>query len=129
MDPNELIDAQFEKAVSIVQSLPKTGPIQTGYEEKLAMYRYICPLFPKSSPLMKTIYGLEACINKVCNSYSACYAIIDHIVSNRWKREGTSAWALGYARQSKMVSRICVRRSFRECSCLCAGMHGQNTRM
>ncbi|KAF8511167.1 acyl CoA binding protein-domain-containing protein [Gautieria morchelliformis] len=38
MDPNELIDAQFEKAVSIVQSLPKTGPIQTGYEEKLAMY-------------------------------------------------------------------------------------------
>ncbi|KAF8583955.1 ACBP-domain-containing protein [Ramaria rubella] len=38
MDPNELIDAQFEKSVSIVQSLPKTGPIQTGYEEKLAMY-------------------------------------------------------------------------------------------
>ncbi|KAF8529250.1 ACBP-domain-containing protein [Hysterangium stoloniferum] len=38
MDPNELIDAQFEKAVSIVQSLPKTGPIQTGYEDKLAMY-------------------------------------------------------------------------------------------
>jgi hypothetical protein len=38
MDPNELIHAQFEKAVSIVQSLPKTGPIQTGYEDKLAMY-------------------------------------------------------------------------------------------
>ena len=40
MDPHALVDAQFEKAVSIVQGLPKTGPIQTGYEEKLAMYRY-----------------------------------------------------------------------------------------
>lgn len=47
MDPNELIDAQFEKAVSIVQSLPKTGPIQTGYEEKLAMYRYVYEKIPK----------------------------------------------------------------------------------
>ncbi|OCH85753.1 ACBP-domain-containing protein [Obba rivulosa] len=28
-------DAQFDRAVDIVQSLPKTGPIQTGYEEKL----------------------------------------------------------------------------------------------
>jgi hypothetical protein len=46
MNANELIDAQFEKAVSIVQSLPKTGPIQTGYEEKLAMYRYVCEGFP-----------------------------------------------------------------------------------
>lgn len=34
-----MIDAQFDRAVQIVQSLPKTGPIQTGYEEKLAMYR------------------------------------------------------------------------------------------
>ncbi|EJD00893.1 ACBP-domain-containing protein [Fomitiporia mediterranea MF3/22] len=37
MDP-QIIDAQFDRAVQIVQSLPKTGPIQTGYEEKLAMY-------------------------------------------------------------------------------------------
>ncbi|GJJ16262.1 hypothetical protein Clacol_010558 [Clathrus columnatus] len=36
---NGLVDAQFSKAVSIVQSLPKTGPIQTDYEEKLVMYR------------------------------------------------------------------------------------------
>ena len=35
----EKIDAQFDRAVEIVQGLPKTGPIQTGYEEKLAMYR------------------------------------------------------------------------------------------
>ncbi|KAG6831892.1 hypothetical protein H0H92_007009 [Tricholoma furcatifolium] len=34
----ELIDAQFDRAVEIVQSLPKTGPIQTDYEEKLTMY-------------------------------------------------------------------------------------------
>lgn len=39
MNSHELIDAQFDRAVEIVQNLPKTGPIQTGYEEKLAMYR------------------------------------------------------------------------------------------
>ena len=39
MASNELISAQFDRAVEIVQSLPKTGPIQTDYEEKLAMYR------------------------------------------------------------------------------------------
>jgi acyl-CoA-binding protein len=38
MSSRELIDAQFDRAVEIVQNLPKTGPIQTGYEEKLAMY-------------------------------------------------------------------------------------------
>ncbi|KAF8709497.1 Acyl CoA binding protein, partial [Rhizoctonia solani] len=38
MDIDSLINAQFNRAVEIVQSLPKTGPIQTGYEEKLAMY-------------------------------------------------------------------------------------------
>jgi len=32
------IDEQFDRAVSIVQGLPKSGPIQTEYEEKLAMY-------------------------------------------------------------------------------------------
>ena len=41
MDPRQLIDAQFDRAVQIVQGLPKTGPIQTGYEEKLTMYRYV----------------------------------------------------------------------------------------
>ncbi|KAI0068954.1 ACBP-domain-containing protein [Artomyces pyxidatus] len=38
MDTHTLIDAQFDRAVEIIQSLPKTGPIQTGYEEKLTMY-------------------------------------------------------------------------------------------
>lgn len=30
--------SQFNRAVSVIQSLPKTGPIQSSYEEKLAMY-------------------------------------------------------------------------------------------
>ncbi|KAF8665732.1 hypothetical protein AX16_000180 [Volvariella volvacea WC 439] len=38
MSSHELIDAQFDRAVEIVQGLPKTGPIQTDYEEKLTMY-------------------------------------------------------------------------------------------
>ncbi|KAJ8697971.1 hypothetical protein PTI98_004737 [Pleurotus ostreatus] len=38
MDSHQLIDAQFDRAVAIVQALPKTGPIQTDYEEKLEMY-------------------------------------------------------------------------------------------
>ncbi|KAF7800119.1 hypothetical protein EIP86_011364 [Pleurotus ostreatoroseus] len=38
MDSHALIDAQFDRAVEIVQNLPKTGPIQTDYEEKLLMY-------------------------------------------------------------------------------------------
>jgi hypothetical protein len=41
MNSRQLIDAQFDRAVEIVQNLPKTGPIQTGYEEKLAMYRHV----------------------------------------------------------------------------------------
>lgn len=32
------IDAQFNRAVDIVQSLPKSGPVQTSYEEKLGLY-------------------------------------------------------------------------------------------
>ncbi|KAF8305385.1 acyl-CoA-binding protein, partial [Clavulina sp. PMI_390] len=36
-----LYGSQFDRAVEIVQSLPKNGPIQTGYEEKLALYRYV----------------------------------------------------------------------------------------
>lgn len=41
LNSRQLIDAQFDRAVEIVQGLPKTGPIQTGYEEKLDMYRYV----------------------------------------------------------------------------------------
>uniref|UniRef100_A0A0W0FL07 ACB domain-containing protein n=1 Tax=Moniliophthora roreri TaxID=221103 RepID=A0A0W0FL07_MONRR len=37
MSSRDLIDAQFDRAVEIVQGLPKTGPIQTDYEEKLTI--------------------------------------------------------------------------------------------
>lgn len=40
MDSHQLIDAQFDRAVEIVQGLPKNGPVQTDYEEKLTMYRW-----------------------------------------------------------------------------------------
>lgn len=38
MDSQGLIDVQFNRAVEIIQGLPKTGPVQTDYEEKLRMY-------------------------------------------------------------------------------------------
>ncbi|GAA5977910.1 hypothetical protein JCM5350_006263 [Sporobolomyces pararoseus] len=36
-DP-EWIHKRFERAVDIIQSLPKSGPIQTGYDDKLLLY-------------------------------------------------------------------------------------------
>lgn len=51
MDSHQLIDAQFDRAVEIVQSLPKNGPIQTDYEEKLTMYRYVPHRFRSHSIL------------------------------------------------------------------------------
>jgi hypothetical protein len=39
MSSADVIDALFDRTVDIVQSLPKAGPIQTSYEEKLALYR------------------------------------------------------------------------------------------
>ncbi|KAJ1021896.1 hypothetical protein NDA16_003658 [Ustilago loliicola] len=38
MSSADVIDALFVKTVDMVQSLPKSGPIQTSYEEKLALY-------------------------------------------------------------------------------------------
>ncbi|ORY24296.1 acyl CoA binding protein-domain-containing protein [Naematelia encephala] len=35
---SQVIDAQFHRAVDIVQSLPKAGPVQTSYEDKLRLY-------------------------------------------------------------------------------------------
>lgn len=37
-DEAALIDARFHRAVDIIQSLPKSGPITTTYEEKLMLY-------------------------------------------------------------------------------------------
>ena len=44
-DSRTLIDQQFDRAVEIVQNLPSTGPIQTGYEDKLRMYGYVRPSY------------------------------------------------------------------------------------
>ncbi|PWN24032.1 ACBP-domain-containing protein [Microstroma glucosiphilum] len=38
MSSADVIDALFDRTVDVVQSLPKSGPIQTSYEEKLALY-------------------------------------------------------------------------------------------
>ncbi|GAA5911634.1 hypothetical protein JCM8208_005697, partial [Rhodotorula glutinis] len=32
------VHARFERAVDIIQSLPKSGPIQTSYDQKLELY-------------------------------------------------------------------------------------------
>lgn len=62
MDTHQLVDAQFDRAVEIVQSLPKNGPIQTDYEDKLTMYRYVAERFCLHSiplvdpPLLTLVY-------------------------------------------------------------------------
>ncbi|KAJ3018853.1 hypothetical protein NUW54_g237 [Trametes sanguinea] len=62
MDSRQLIDAQFDRAVQIVQSLPKTGPIQTSYEDKLNMYRCV----PTSrNEYQRDSHRIAACTNKV----------------------------------------------------------------
>ncbi|KAJ3007958.1 hypothetical protein NUW54_g3342 [Trametes sanguinea] len=62
MDSRQLIDAQFDRAVQIVQSLPKTGPIQTSYEDKLNMYRCV-PTSRNES--QRDSHRIAACTNKV----------------------------------------------------------------
>ena len=64
MASKELIDAQFDRAVEIVQSLPKTGPIQTDYEEKLTMYRYAALHCSVLGKLVLTLLP-AVCISKV----------------------------------------------------------------
>ena len=54
MSSRELIDAQFDRAVEIVQNLPKTGPIQTGYDEKLTMYRFVVHFIDYSISIFST---------------------------------------------------------------------------
>lgn len=64
MDSHQLIDAQFDRAVEIVQSLPKNGPVQTDYEEKLTMYRYVTP-HSCSLPFLTCRFFALAYTNKV----------------------------------------------------------------
>lgn len=52
-EEDDLVNARFHRAVDIIQSLPKSGPITTTYEEKLMLYscykqgefRNLCSIF------------------------------------------------------------------------------------
>lgn len=72
MDSQQLIDTQFDRAVEIVQSLPKIGPIQTTYEEKLTMYRFVSLSILRLSD--KADHLPTVCISKVLDfaSYNTC---------------------------------------------------------
>lgn len=52
-----LIDARFHRAVDIIQSLPKSGPITTTYEEKLMLYS----LYKQGEPYSFLFKGLLSC--------------------------------------------------------------------
>lgn len=50
-----LIDARFHRAVDIIQSLPKSGPITTTYEEKLMLYS----LYKQGAPFIFAKSGVS----------------------------------------------------------------------
>ena len=103
----QLIDAQFDRAVEIVQGLPKTGPIQTGYEEKLNMYRCAHHSFAPNCDVER---GSVACISKVImERTSSLFAVLissrdlsDHYSHCR-QCSRTPSQRLGYARKGEMV--------------------------
>ena len=68
MDSSHIVDVQFNRAVEIVQGLPKTGPIQTGYEEKLTMYRYVEATLLSFSFYTRDYLSRTVFINKVIPS-------------------------------------------------------------
>jgi hypothetical protein len=51
---NKIAEARFHRAVDMVQSFPKSGPVNTTYEEKLMLYSlykqgesgFVIPFFP-----------------------------------------------------------------------------------
>lgn len=104
MASHELIDAQFDRAVQIVQGLPKTGPIQTDYEEKLEMYRYV--------KLHEIDHGMStdpfrlACISKVLLlRANASAPLRAHTIGFSYGREceEPQTWDMGHAGTCKMV--------------------------
>lgn len=74
MEPHGVIDAQFNRAVEIVQNLPTTGPIQTGYEDKLDMYRCVV-IRPQGCIHAAHVTLIAACSSKVT---SASQILIRH---------------------------------------------------
>ena len=112
MNTHELIDAQFDRAVQIVQGLPKTGPIQTGYEEKLAMYRCVCG-GPGSSDVALTCLTRIACTSRVrappeLSRLTHRHYLSDMILtsSDRRQRQGTPPGDVGHAWARKVVSML-----------------------
>jgi len=86
MNSHHLINAQFDRAVEIVQGFPKTGPIQTGYEEKLTMYSLY-----KQGFVLRVLKAAPYLVDSVVRPYS--YS---------WKRPRLSSQCVGYAGQGKM---------------------------
>ncbi len=109
VDSRQLIDAQFDRAVEIVQGLPKTGPIQTGYEEKLDMYR--CVLRVNKFTIRVEHVCSPVCTSKVTIPTSSDSCSLH--VSNRptrmahqsycRERSRTTPSGLGYVGQGEMV--------------------------
>lgn len=102
------IDAQFDRAVKIVQGLPKQGPIQTGYEEKLTMYRYVNNHFimlciPEDhGPLYASLYKQGAWCLKIAihDIYQYVTATVGNVKTPRpgiFDMLGRAKWSVGIA--------------------------------
>lgn len=101
MDSHILIDAQFDRAVEIVQGLPKTGPIQTDYEEKLTMYRWETLKITAGRCVHLNTLTI-VCISKVLFR-TISWSRLSDPYSNCRKCQVTEAWHVGYAWTCKMV--------------------------
>ncbi|PPQ92378.1 hypothetical protein CVT25_008728 [Psilocybe cyanescens] len=88
MASRELIDAQFDRAVEIVQSLPKTGPIQTDYEEKLTMYR----IFVASSNKVHSPFNSSHDFQCLTNERSATAGNVKSPRPGMWDMLGRAKW-------------------------------------
>ena len=100
MDSHELIDAQFDRAVEIVQNLPKNGPIQTGYEEKLTMYRYVVEYYVVASGLC--FFSLFK--QGELGTHIRLVSVLKHArPSNCWKCQFPETGNMGYAGSCEVV--------------------------
>ena len=108
MDSRELIDAQFDRAVEIVQGLPKNGPIQTGYEEKLTMYRcahdvaflhsiHVFSFFAVSINKVLLLFWTCSCGRHFPDSYDRTAATVGNVQGSRpnvWDMLGRAKWCV-----------------------------------
>src|SRR6266404_4278930 len=118
MNSRELIDAQFDRAVEIVQNLPKTGPIQTGYEEKLTMYRYVYSMVS----LSLLAYAAPAVYTSKVRHASTVHLHLSSVLkrtrlSNRWERQVLETRNLGYVGSRKVVCPVVPSLSLVDSPC------------